>query len=65
VIIKTSTGYVVKSSIGKNMSKPTLSKAAAEHRLKQVEWFKTKGRIEHGEISAKPKTKRLFGLDAK
>ena len=33
--------YVVKSSKGKNLSKP-LSKKAAEKRLEQVEYFKNK-----------------------
>ena len=37
---KTKSGYLVKSKSGKNLSKPNLSKAAAEKRLKQVEFFK-------------------------
>lgn len=40
MIKKTSSGYVVKSESGKNLSKPTLSKAAAEKRLAEVEMFK-------------------------
>jgi hypothetical protein len=40
-IIKTSTGYVVTGESGaKRLSKPNLTKAQAEKRLKQVEWFK-------------------------
>lgn len=45
MIKKTTQGYQVKSSTGKNLSKPTLSKAAAEKRLHQVEWFKNKGML--------------------
>lgn len=43
MIVKTSKGYVVKSERGKNLSKPT-TKAQAEKRLKQVEYFKHKGK---------------------
>ena len=43
-IVKTPKGFKVKSESGKNLSKPTLSKAQAEKRLKQVEWFKNKGK---------------------
>lgn len=39
-IKKTSKGFQVKSESGKNLSKPGLSKAAAEKRLRQVEYFK-------------------------
>lgn len=35
-------GYVVKSKSGKNLSKPGISKKAAEKRLRQVEYFKHK-----------------------
>jgi hypothetical protein len=42
VIRKTGGGYVVTSEGGKRLSKPTLSKAAAEKRLRQVEYFKNK-----------------------
>lgn len=42
MIKKTSKGYVVKSEGGKNLSKPNLSKKAAEKRLQQVEYFKHK-----------------------
>ena len=41
MIVKTAKGFVVKSSKGKNLSKP-LSKAAATKRLAQVEYFKHK-----------------------
>jgi hypothetical protein len=44
MIRKTSGGYVVTSESGKRLSKPTLSKAAAVHRLRQVEYFKHKGK---------------------
>ena len=40
MIRKTAKGYVVKSESGKNLSKPNLSKAAAQKRLAQVEYFK-------------------------
>jgi len=40
MIRKTSKGYIVKSKSGKNLSKPNLSKPAAENRLAQVEFFK-------------------------
>jgi len=44
VIVKRGGGYQVKSEGGKNLSKPGLSKAAAEKRLRQVEYFKHRGR---------------------
>ena len=37
---KTAHGWQVKSESGKNLSKPDLSKAEAEKRLRQVEAFK-------------------------
>jgi hypothetical protein len=40
MIVKTKSGYQVKSSKGKNLSKPNLSKEQAKKRLKQVEFFK-------------------------
>jgi len=40
MISKTPQGYQVKSEKGKYLSKPNLSKSAAENRLKQVEMFK-------------------------
>ena len=40
MIRKTSSGYKVVSESGKNLSKPNLTKAQAEKRLRQVEWFK-------------------------
>lgn len=43
MIKKTASGYQVKSEKGKNLSKPNLSKEAAEKRLRQVEFFKHKG----------------------
>lgn len=42
MIKKTPSGYKVTSEKGKNLSKPTLSKAAAVKRLQQVEYFKHK-----------------------
>ena len=44
MIKKTSQGYQVKSESGKNLSKPNLTKGQAEKRLKQVEYFKRKGK---------------------
>lgn len=43
MIKKASKGYKVTSESGKNLSKPNLSKAQAEKRLKQVEYFKHQG----------------------
>ena len=40
MIKRTSKGYQVKSESGKNLSKPTLTKAEADKRLAQVEAFK-------------------------
>jgi len=40
MIRKTSQGYQVVSAKGKPLSKPNLSKAAAEKRLAEVEMFK-------------------------
>lgn len=40
MIRKTPSGYVVKSESGKNLSKPNLSKAGAEKRLREIEMFK-------------------------
>ena len=44
MIKKTKLGYQVKSEKGKNLSKPNLTKAEAQKRLKQVEYFKKKGK---------------------
>lgn len=43
MITKTKSGYQVKSESGKPLSKPNLSKAQANKRLGQVEYFKHKG----------------------
>ena len=43
MIKKTKGGFKVVSKAGKNLSKPGLSKAAAQKRLAQVEHFKRKG----------------------
>jgi hypothetical protein len=50
VIKKTSQGYQVKSSSGKNLSKPDLSKGQAEKRLGQVEWFKAHKKEKKGAL---------------
>lgn len=44
MIRKTAKGWQVKSSAGKNLSKPNLSHKAAVQRLHQVEYFKHKGK---------------------
>jgi len=44
MIKKTKQGYQVKSESGRNLSKPDLSKKEAEKRLRQVEYFKRKGK---------------------
>jgi len=43
MIRKTSKGFQVKSEKGKNLSKGNLTKAQAEKRLAQVEYFKHVG----------------------
>ncbi len=44
-IAKTGKGYVVKSEkTGKPLSKPLKTKAAAQKRLGQIEYFKQKGK---------------------
>lgn len=40
MIVKSGGGYQVKSEGGKNLSKPGMSKKAAQRRLQQVEYFK-------------------------
>lgn len=40
MIVKTKSGYQVKSESGKNLSKLNLSKEQAKKRLAQVEYFK-------------------------
>ena len=40
MIKKTGSGYKVTSEKGKNMSKPNLTKAATEKRLREIEYFK-------------------------
>lgn len=42
MIRRTKSGYVVTSEGGKRLSKPNLSRGAAEKRLEQVEYFKKK-----------------------
>ena len=42
MIVKTKQGYVVKSESGRNLSRPLPTKAQAENRLKQVEYWKRK-----------------------
>ena len=43
MIVKQGSKYVVKSEKGKTLSKP-MSKAEAEKRLKQIEYFKHKSK---------------------
>ena len=42
MIVKTKTGYQVKSESGKPLSKPNLTKEQANKRLAQVEFWKNK-----------------------
>ena len=42
MIVKTSKGYVVKSEKGKNLSRPYSTKKAAQKRLEQIEYFKSR-----------------------
>lgn len=42
MIVKTSKGYVVKSEMGKTLSKPYTTKQQAQKRLNQIEYFKSK-----------------------
>lgn len=42
MIVKTKSGYIVKSESGKNLSKPLPTKSEAQKRLAQVEYFKKK-----------------------
>jgi len=44
VIRKTAKGYSVKSKSGKSLGGPYKTKAAATKRLRQVEYFKHKGK---------------------
>ena len=44
MIKKRGKGYQVTSESGKPLSKPGLSKAAAQKRLRQVEYFKNRGK---------------------
>lgn len=44
MIKKTSKGYQVVSEKGKALSKPNLSKEGAEKRLRQIEFFKHRGK---------------------
>lgn len=44
MIVKTKSGYVVKSESGKNLSKPYPTRQQAQERLRQVEYFKKKGK---------------------
>lgn len=42
MIVKTKSGYQVKSEKGKPLSKPNLTKEEATKRLQQIEYFKNK-----------------------
>lgn len=44
MIKKKKGGYQVTSESGKPLSKPNLTKQQAAKRLRQVEWFKSKGK---------------------
>ena len=44
MISRTSTGYMVKSKRGKSLSKKNLTKEEAQKRLREVEYFKKKGK---------------------
>jgi len=44
MIKRTAHGYKVVSHRGKNLSRPNLSKRAAQRRLRQVEYFKHRRR---------------------
>lgn len=44
MISKTKEGYVVKSEKGKALSKPYKTKEQAQQRLREVEYFKKKGK---------------------
>lgn len=44
MIVKTKTGYQVKSESGKPLSKPNLTKEEANKRLAQIEFFKNKNK---------------------
>ena len=44
MIVKQGRKYYVKSESGKNLGGPYSTKAAAEERLRQVEFFKHKGK---------------------
>ena len=44
MIRRTKTGYRVVSHSGTNLSRPNLSRKAAVKRLRQVEYFKRRGR---------------------
>lgn len=44
MIVKTKTGYQVKSESGKPLSKPNLTKEQANKRLAQVEFWKNKNK---------------------
>ena len=44
MIVKTKTGYQVKSESGKPLSKPNLTKEQANKRLAQIEFFKNKNK---------------------
>lgn len=52
MIRKTTEGYQVVSETGKNLSPPNLTKAEAERRLKQIEFFK------HQENERKERSKK-------
>lgn len=44
MVRKTDEGYVVVSKTGKKLSKPYKTKKAAEKRLREIEYFKHRGK---------------------
>lgn len=57
MIVKTGSGYQVKSEKGRNLSKPNLSKGQAERRLEQVEYFKHQGESTLSKLDRKARGK--------
>ena len=48
MIVKTKTGYQVKSESGKPLSKPNLTKEQAKERIREVEYYKNKNKWNRG-----------------
>ena len=58
MIKKTSKGYKVTSEKGKNLSKPNLTKAEAEKRLREIEYLNT--RVSNAETKRTPKEQDIL-----